>query len=261
MLQAIDVTVTAARTTLLKRVSLQVRPGEVLALLGENGAGKSTLLRVLAGDIRPRAGSVLLSGRPMYLWSMADRAQRRAVLPQHAEVAFGFTALEVVLMGRLPYGDGAPGDGDAAIAREALARVDASHLADRIVNTLSGGEAARVHLARVLAQLWTDADGAERFLLLDEPTASLDPAHQHLTLACARAFARDQRLGVLAVLHDVNLAAQYADRIALLKGGRLIADGAPREVLTPERLETCYGVQAVVLPHPRVDAPLVVLAA
>jgi len=259
MLEAIDVTVTAARATLLKRVSLQVRPGEMLALLGENGAGKSTLLRVLAGDIRPQAGSVQLSGRPMYLWSMADRARRRAVLPQRAEVAFGFTALEVVLMGRQPHGDGAPGADALAIAREALGCVDAAHLTDRIVNTLSGGEAARVHLARVLAQLWTHAAG-DRFLLLDEPTASLDPAHQHLTLACARTFARDHGLGVLAVLHDVNLAAQYADRIALLKRGRLIAEGAPHAVLTPDRLEACYGVQAVVMPHPRVDAPLVVLA-
>jgi iron complex transport system ATP-binding protein len=261
MLEATDVTVTAGRATLLTRVSLQVRRGEVLALLGENGAGKSTLLRVLAGDLPPRAGTVRLSGRPMYLWSMAERARRRAVLPQRAEVAFGFTAMEVVLMGRLPYRDGSARAEDKAIAGEALARVDAAHLEHRIVNTLSGGESARVHLARVLAQLWEDDAAPERFLLLYEPTASLDPAHQHLTLACARRFARAHGLGVLAVLHDVNLAAQYADRIALLKQGRLIAEGAPRDVLTPEQLETCYGVQAVVLPHPRLDAPLVVLAA
>jgi iron complex transport system ATP-binding protein len=261
MLEAIDVTVTAGNATLLKRVSLRIRPGEVLALLGENGAGKSTLLRVLAGDLRPRAGSVQLCGRPMYLWSMAERARRRAVLPQRTEVAFGYTAREVVLMGRLPYSDGVADADDRAIAREALARVDATHLEHRIVNTLSGGESARVHLARVLAQLWDDDRSLERHLLLDEPTASLDPAHQHLTLACARSFAGEHGLGVLAVLHDVNLAAQYADRIALLKGGRLIAEGSPRAVLTPEQLETCYGVQAVVLPHPRVEAPLVVLAA
>jgi iron complex transport system ATP-binding protein len=260
MLEAIDVTVTAGRATLLKRVSLAVAPGEVVALLGENGAGKSTLLRVLCGDLSPRAGAVLLSRRPMYLWSMAERARRRAVLPQRVDVAFGFTALEVALMGRLPHDGGVVTDEGIAIARAALARVDASRLEQRVVQTLSGGEAARVQLARVLAQLWGRDAAAARFLLLDEPTASLDPAHQHLTLERVRAAAREQALGVLVVLHDVNLAAQYADRIALLKGGRLLGAGPPHEVLTPESLAACYGVDALVLPHPRRAAPLVVLA-
>jgi iron complex transport system ATP-binding protein len=260
MLVARNLTVTVGSARLLWHAAAAVSPGEVVVLLGENGAGKSTLLKVLAGDIVPRGGTVDLNGRPMHLWSMRDRALRRAVLPQNPSVAFGFTALEVVLLGRFPHCGSAVGKIDFAIARDALALVDADLLESRLVSTLSGGEAARVHLARALAQVWEDAGHGARYLLLDEPVASLDPAHQHLALATARSFAKDRGVGVLAVLHDPNLAAQYAERVILLKRGRVIAQGAPRAVLTPDHLAECYGLPATVVPHPRLDVPLVVMA-
>jgi iron complex transport system ATP-binding protein len=261
MLAAHTITVTAGGATLLREASLAVAPGEVVAVLGENGAGKSTLLKALAGDLAPRAGQVTMNDRPLAAWRPRERARVRAVLPQNAALAFGFTALETVLIGRYPHSQGAPQARDFDLARAALGRLDAGHLESRIVTTLSGGELARVQFARVLAQLWPDEVAAARYLLLDEPTASLDPAHQHLALRVAGALARDHRIGVVTVLHDINLAAQYADRVALLKHGRVLDDGPPRAVLTPESLGTCFGVEATVLAHPRSGRPLIVVNA
>jgi len=261
MLKAHAITVTAGGATLLREASLAVAPGEIVAVLGENGAGKSTLLKVLAGDLAPRAGGISMNDRPLAAWRPRERARVRAVLPQNAALAFGFTALETVLIGRYPHSQGAPQAHDYDVARAALARLDAGRLEARIVTTLSGGELARVQLARVLAQLWPGEIAGARYLLLDEPTASLDPAHQHLALRVAASLAREHRIGVIAVLHDINLAAQYADRVVLLKHGRVLADGPPRAVLTPEALGACFGIEATVLAHPRSDRPLVVVDA
>jgi iron complex transport system ATP-binding protein len=261
MLAATEVTVVAGKATLLRGASVRVAAGELVALLGENGAGKSTLLKTLAGDLAPRAGAVTMNGRPLDEWRVQERARVRAVLPQSAALAFGFTGLETVLMGRYPHSQGSTNAHDFAIARAALARLDASHLEVRFVTTLSGGELARVQLARVLAQLWPETPGVPRYLLLDEPTASLDPAHQHLALRAARAFAHEHAGGVLAILHDINLASQYADRVVLLKQGCVLAEGAPAAVLTPEALGACFNVEATVVAHPRLDRPLVVVTA
>jgi iron complex transport system ATP-binding protein len=261
MLAARDVTVAVDAAVLLRGVSAHVAPGEVSVLLGENGAGKSTLLRVLAGDVAPRSGEVTLDGHPMRTLGIAQRARARAVLPQAASFAFGFTALETVLIGRYPHARSSTRSRDLEIARAALAALDAAHLEARLVTTLSGGEAARVQFARALAQLWPGEGGDPRYLLLDEPTASLDPAHQHLALRTARTLARDHGVGVLAVLHDVNLAAQYADRVVLLKDGAAIAQGTPADAFTPASLAACFRVEATVLPHPRSDRPLIVMSA
>ena len=226
---------------LLDGVSLDLRPGELHAVLGANGAGKSSLLRVLAGEWTAQAGEVRLNGRPMREWSLPARARQRAVLPQDDELRFGFTAQEVVSLGRLAFADGAAGDNAAAVSA-ALAETGTLHLAGRDHTTLSGGERQRVHLARVLAQLASDGsdDLHGRYLLLDEPTAALDLAHQHGFLALARARAA-RGAGVLAVLHDINLAAQYADRISLLVEGRLVAQGAVSSVLTAGHLRSAFG--------------------
>jgi iron complex transport system ATP-binding protein len=261
MLAAADLTVVAGSATLLRQVSLALAPGELVALLGENGAGKSTLLRTLAGDVAPRAGTVTMNARALRQWSLRERARTRAVLPQSAALAFGFTALETVLLGRHPHSEGVARARDVEIACASLARLDAMHLAGRLVTTLSGGELARVQFARVLAQLWPEAPAAPRYLLLDEPVASLDPAHQHLALRVARDFAHRHDAGVLAVLHDINLAAQYADRVVLLKQGRVLAEGSPRTVFTPEALGACFDVAATVVAHPHLDRPLVVVSA
>lgn len=226
---------------LLDGISLELRPGEVHAVLGANGAGKSSLLRLLAGEWPASAGAVLLNGRPMRDWSLPERARMRAVLPQEDDLRFGFTAREVVALGRLA--TRATGDRDDAAAVEAaLAETAMLPLADRDYPSLSGGERQRVQLARVLAQLAGDRpEGLRgRYLLLDEPTAGLDLAHQHAFLALARRKAA-AGTGVLAVLHDLQLTAQYADCISLLGAGRMIAQGAPAEVLCATHLRSAFG--------------------
>lgn len=265
MLAARDITVALRGRLLLDRVSLAVAPGETVAVLGENGAGKTTLLKVLAGDRLPsRArvdGRVELAGRAIGAWSLRERARLRAVLPQRPEVAFAFTASEVVALGRFAASGAAGGRQEGAIVAESLALADAAHLAGREVATLSGGEQARVHLAAALAQLWDRDSAQDRYLLLDEPTAALDLAHQHHMLATARAFAATRRIGIVAILHDLNLAAAYADRVALLRAGSLLAEGAPREVLQPATVAAGFGVAASVLVHPLTAGILIATAA
>jgi iron complex transport system ATP-binding protein len=244
---------------LLRQVSLAVAAGEVVALLGPNGAGKTTLLRVLAGDEPPAEGEVCLQGRPLASWPARDLARARAVLSQSTSLEFGFTSFEVALMGRMPHVELRETPRDVAIVQAALEAAGVAHLGERVYTTLSGGERQRVQLARVLAQLAGPADGAPRpgLLLLDEPTSNLDVAHQHAALAMAREQAR-AGAAVLAVLHDLNLAGQYADRLALLRGGRLVACGSPAEVLTSENIWQVFEVDTVVVPHPTLPVPLLV---
>ncbi|WP_322789105.1 heme ABC transporter ATP-binding protein [Thiohalocapsa halophila] len=263
-LSALGIGVQRQGRPLLEDVALTLTAGELLVLLGANGAGKSTLLKCLAGELAPDRGQVLLNGRALERWRPLDAARRRAVLPQASPLSFPFTALEVVLMGRIPHGGAQRGTGsaDLTIAAEALAAAEADHLVQRRYTTLSGGERQRVHLARVLAQLWEPLpDDEPQWLLLDEPTASLDLAHQHSVLALARRWVHRsgrRRLGVLVVLHDLNLAAQYADRIAVLKQGRLLLAGTPRDVLQPDAVQDAFGLPVRVLPHPELDCPLIV---
>lgn len=230
-------------------VDLTARAGEVVALVGPNGAGKSTLLAVLAGDREPQAGTATLDGRPLREWTGREMAMRRGVLLQQVTLTFPFTVLQVVQMGRSPWvGTAAEDEDDDAVAA-ALADTDTAGLATRLFNTLSGGERARAALARVLAQ----RAGA---LLLDEPTAALDIAHQEqvLTLARLRAARGD---AVVVVMHDLGLAAAYADQVVVLSGGRVRAAGEPREVLRAELLSEVYEHPIEVLAHPRTGALLV----
>ncbi len=232
---------TRDKRVLLGGVCIDVIPGEVHAVLGPNGAGKSTLLRLLAGDIEPDEGGVTLDSRPLPAWPLHQLAQRRAVLPQHDSLRFGFTARQVVALGRLPFAGAGSAD-DTRIVHEALTATGVEVLANRRYPTLSGGERARVQLARVLAQLWPDArDPSPRYLLLDEPTASLDLAHQYECLKQMRRFAANGG-GVLAVLHDPNQALIFSHRVTLLSGGRVFASGRAADVLTADRLSELYGL-------------------
>jgi iron complex transport system ATP-binding protein len=264
MLEARNVTVAFRERRLLDDVSVQVAPGETVAILGENGAGKTTLLRALAGDRQPpgahQTGDVMLAGRPIRAWSLPERARLRAVLPQRPELAFAFNAREVAGFGRYAYRGGWRSPQDDGIADAALRLTDAFHLADREVITLSGGEQARVHLASVFAQLWELHSPLPRFLLLDEPTAALDLAHQHQLLETARGFAQERGIGVVAILHDLNLAAMYADRVLVLLRGAVVAQGTPREVLQPMTIAEAFSVAAQVLPHPLIDGMLIATA-
>lgn len=229
---------------LLDAVDLTLRPGEVGAVLGPNGAGKSTLLSVLAGLRKPGEGQVWLGERSLADIAPDALALERAVLPQDSGVAFDFSVQDVVELGRYPHRLNPTSD-EAGIVRAAMALTDVGHLAHRAIKSLSGGERARAQLARVLAQIWHPLpDGRPRWLLLDEPTAALDLRHQHETLATVRRWAREQGVGVLAVLHDLNLALRYADRVWVLDHGRLQASGAPAQVLTPALLQRVWQVQA-----------------
>jgi iron complex transport system ATP-binding protein len=255
MISAHQITVRAGTTLLLDAVSVEAARGEILAVVGPNGAGKTTLLRVIAGDRAPDSGEVRLAGRPLREWTFRERARMRAVASQESSLEFPFTAFEVVLMGRTPHVDHAERPADHRITASALAAVGLSAFAGRMYPTLSGGEKQRTHLARALAQIWEPA--RERYLLLDEPTASLDIAHQHEILRIARGLA-GEGCTVVAVVHDLNLAAEYADQILLLETGRVHACGTPAAVLTEPNIRSAFGIDSVVLPHPRLPVPLVV---
>ncbi|WP_327117010.1 heme ABC transporter ATP-binding protein [Nocardia sp. NBC_01730] len=233
----------------LEGIDFEVVAGQVVALVGPNGAGKSTLLAALAGELTPSEGVVELDGRALAHWSSLDMARRRAVLPQSHTVGFPFTAREVVAMGRAPWVRTERRERDEEQIAAAMAATDVEHLAARSFPTLSGGERARVALARVLAQ-------DTGTLLLDEPTAALDLGHQEavLRLATARAAAG---AAVVVVLHDLGIAAAYGDRVAVLESGRIAADGPPRAVLTTDLLTRVYQHPVEVLDHPVTGAQLV----
>ncbi|MGR3872963.1 heme ABC transporter ATP-binding protein [Streptomyces graminifolii] len=246
--EAQDLHVQLGGRRVLHGVSVSVRAGEVLALVGPNGAGKSTLLGALAADLAPVAGVVRINGRPATEWSAPELALRRAVLPQAATLSFPFTVEDVVRMGRAPHAADAAED-EVAVA-EAMARAEVTGFAQRPFSALSGGERARVALARVLAQ-------RAPLLLLDEPTAALDLRHQELVLRLCRERARAGD-AVVVVLHDLALAAAYAHRVAILRAGRVAADGPPEVVFTEELLSDVYDQAVEVFPHPRTGAVVVI---
>ena len=227
----------------LATVDVQIAAGRFTAILGPNGAGKSTLMSMLVGERVPQCGQVLLDGHPLASHGMASLAQRRSVMPQDCSVAFDFTAQEVVELGRYPHRN-QPAANEAQIMAEAMALTGVDHLAQRSINTLSGGERARTHLARALAQIWlSPVDGSARWLLLDEPTAALDLAHQHHAMRLLRQWAREQGAGVVAVIHDLNLALRYADDVLVLGGEAGVHHGPVLDVLQPELVRQVWGVQ------------------
>ncbi|MFE6069949.1 heme ABC transporter ATP-binding protein [Streptomyces sp. NPDC056525] len=248
--EAVGVRVERGGRAVLDAVGIGVRAGEVLALVGPNGAGKSTLLAALAADLAPSAGEVRIGGRPAAGWTPGELALRRAVLPQDAALSFPFAVGDVVRMGRAPWAGTEREDEDEAAVAEAMTATEVGAFAGRPFSALSGGERARVALARVLAQ-------RTGLLLLDEPTAALDLRHQELVLRVCRerAAAGD---AVVVVLHDLGLAAAHADRVGVLHGGRIAVEGPPSEVFEEELLSRVYRQPVEVFPHPRTGVPLVV---
>lgn len=238
MLIARAVTVRLAGKTILPKVNFTARPGEVTAIVGPNGSGKSTLLRAVAGDL-PHGGSITLNGQPINAMPLWHLAELRAVLPQSASLAFPFTVREVVRLGLIGLLATLPHR--AALVDAALARVGLAGYAGRYFGELSGGEAQRVQLARVLLQVWNPVEaGIPRWLILDEPVASLDIGHQLVIMRLAQDFARAGG-GVIAVMHDLNLTAMFADAVALMQQGRVLAAGPIAEVFTDARLSKAYG--------------------
>ena len=249
MLVAENISYTVAGARLIRDISLTVNPGEVLAIIGPNGAGKSTFLKLLSGEIRPSAGAISLEGEELQKWGKLDYARKRAVMPQSTVIAFPFTVFEVVLLGRSPHIRGIEDERDQAIALAAMQMTEVNGLALRYYDTLSGGEKQRVQFARALTQIWGDEHIPTRYLFLDEPVAGMDPAHQHTALKVAREFSR-REVGVLVVLHDINLAAMYADRIAVFQDGNLYQCGKPDQVLTEPLIKEVFGLEVMLQRHP-----------
>lgn len=242
----------------LSAFGLALRPGELLGLVGPNGSGKTTLIRALTGVVRPSAGRVRLCGRDVAALSQAEIARLAAVVPQDPVLPPAFNSFDCVLMGRTPHLRLLQQEGahDVEVARRAMLATDTWDFAGRPVGELSGGERQRVVVARALAQ-------ETPVLLLDEPTAHLDIGHQGAVLGLMRGFARRDGPGgsagkaVLAVVHDLTLAAHYCDRLIVLSAGRVSAEGAPADVLRPELLREVYGVPVTVVPHPETGRPVV----
>lgn len=253
MLRGCGICVRRGAHSVLNAVDVRLESGQVLGVLGPNGAGKSTLLGALSGDLIPSEGQVLLNDRPLGNWTGPERATALAVMLQKSNLSFGFRVDEVVSLGRLPHTTGV--EADRNIVTAALRIADAEHLARRNYMTLSGGEQQRVHLARVLAQLWPA--GAGQTLLLDEPTAMLDPLHQHSILVAVRRFV-EQGGAALVILHDLNLAARYCDQLLLLADGHVRMSGTPEQVLRAEPLQSVFGLEVLVQRHPERGHPLVI---
>lgn len=259
MIEVCEIAVKAGKKMLLHNVSFELNPGEVVALIGSNGAGKSTLLRAIAGEQPVEQGAVFINGKPLSGYNSAQLSRTRAVFSQSVQVAFPLSVLEIVLMGRYAYKHQERAASAVDIAHWALEQVGMHNFYARIINTLSGGEQQRVHLARALAQLIEDPmPKTPKYLLLDEPVANLDIAQQHQVLALVSQLAASPSLGVLIVLHDMNLAGQYADRIMMMKNGRLVYSGAPAQIFTEERIREVFEVSAIVAKHPIYDCPQVV---
>jgi iron complex transport system ATP-binding protein len=242
MLLHVDaLTICLSGKPIIRDLGLQLNEGELMVVLGPNGAGKSTLLKSLAGEYKATSGSVQFAGQPLNAWPIRQLARQRAVMPQRVEVNFPLTTEEVVRLGRPPE---AKAKG-AAIVDELMALLDIDHLRYRLVSRLSGGEQQRVQLARVLAQVWDTQQPV--LLLLDECTSALDPAHQQLVFSLLRQLSRQRGFAVLAVAHDLNLAARFADWLMLLDQGECYRAGTPDEVLTAPVLANVYGLTARVL--------------
>lgn len=248
----------AGNRSILSNLSFELRTGEITVVLGPNGAGKSTLLRLLAGEMKPHSGDIYFDNQPMHKISPAALARQRAVLTQQYAISLPFICEEVVMMGRYPHFSNIPTAQDADIVTAAMDDMEVTHLRSRPFQTLSGGEQQRVQVARVLAQLWNPTnDNKYKLLLLDEPTSSMDILHQQMLLTKARQLAQ-QQYAVLLVLHDLNLAAQFAHHILLLQNGKLLADGSASEVLQPHTIQKAYGIEVSILQSEAHDHPIIV---
>jgi iron complex transport system ATP-binding protein len=252
MLQASNITFSVGQKRLIEDISISFAPGKLHLIIGPNGAGKSTLIKVLARLLRPQKGSIKYAGVDVRDAREADLAKHRAVLSQAIEVAFPLRVREVVMMGRYPHFRGRPGPADEKTVDEVMSHFDVTEFSARDYQTLSGGERQRVNFARVLAQLWraNGETGSEngpstpyRYLFLDEPLTFLDIRHQIDFMKRVRAFANAPDVVTVGVVHDLNLAARFADQIVLLNHGRFVAGGSPAEVLSVDLIRDAFGIE------------------
>ncbi len=260
MLEARNITFRVGNKTLISEFSAAFVPGELSLIIGPNGAGKSTVIKILARLLRPQNGTIEYEGVDVSQTSESDLAKRRAVLSQAIEIAFPLTVREVVMMGRYPHFGGRPAQVDELIVNELMDFFEVTEFSDRNYQTLSGGERQRVNFARVLAQLWRagldskqeqkalSAPSPCRYLFLDEPLTFLDIRHQIEFMKKVREFANARDVVAVGVVHDLNLAARFADRIILLNHGRIAVNGTPSEVLTTDRIMEVFGIKTTFVP-------------
>jgi iron complex transport system ATP-binding protein len=250
MIEARDIVYAAGGQPILRGVSASFAAGRLHLIIGPNGAGKSTLVKILARLIQPQAGQVLYGGVDIARASEQALAGHRAVLSQAVEIAFPLWVHEVVMMGRYPHFSGRPAARDSAIVDEVMRYCDVIGLADRSYPTLSGGEKQRVNFARVLAQIWQPCPEGGRVLFLDEPLTFLDIGHQIDLMRKLRELAAAPDITVIGVVHDLALAARFADQLILLHDGAVLAAGAPAAVMTHENVSRAFGVEPVIVAAP-----------
>lgn len=256
MIQVTDIAVRRGRKQIIRGMSCTVRPGQTSVVIGQNGAGKSTLLHAVSGSLKPASGRILWDRIPMSRLNAQELAKRRAVLSQQPHIAFPMRVFELVEMGTYASAEPLTKHKKANLVEHALQEVRMEAFQHRYFATLSGGEQKRVWLAKCIAQInCCHRADLNKYLFLDEPTAGLDLKQQQNFIELVKGFVKRRHLGVLAVLHDLNLAAQFADQILLLREGRLLYAGSPKDVLTPSVLREVMGIECIVQPHPVYDCP------
>jgi iron complex transport system ATP-binding protein len=257
MLSTNNIQYSIGKKQILNNVSAEFLPGEFNMILGPNGSGKSTFLKIFSGEINEHKGKVLYNGKNIVHEKKENLAKYRAVMSQQPELSFPLMVDEVVMMGRYPHFKFNPNKKDELICNEVIERMQLSAFKERNYLTLSGGEKQRVQFARVLTQIWEKPANGCRYLFLDEPLASLDINYQQEFLQIAREFAKEGTV-LIAVIHDINLALQYADKLFFLKEGKLAAHGKPSEIITEQLVKTVFDVKASIINNPITNQPLVI---
>ena len=257
MVRAENISFSVSRQVLLKPTTVSFEEGKFHVIMGANGAGKSTLLKILAGDQKPSSGRIYLHDKELSSYSKNALAHLRAVLSQHYHLAFPITVKEVVLMGRYPFYGASPAGTDLAICRKAMTLMGVEGFAERDYTTLSGGEAQKVQMSRVLSQIWNERGEGKKLLFLDEPVSHLDVKYQYQLMRIAKEFCQ-QGTTVIAILHDINLAISFADRILFMKEGEIRHVVEDVVHITPAIIEETFGVASAILHDDRHSKPIVV---
>ncbi len=249
MIEVINAGFSVDKKLLVNNISLQMQAGEFVVVMGANGAGKSTLLKMMSGALQPTNGEIIFKNKPLKQYKTEELAKQRAVLSQHYHISFPLTATEIVMMGRYPYFNNQPLERDEEMVTDCMKKMEVIDLSERNYQTLSGGEAQKVQMCRVMAQIGETSENNQKLLLLDEPVSHLDIKYQHQLLKEAKQLCTNH-VAVLAVLHDVNLSLKYADRILFMKDGALIKELTKKEGITASLLKQVFDVDANIFDMP-----------